>query len=373
VAASLLKPAILSVKESVTADPYSLLEAVRLLLSEVSELKDHNLILRKDMDAAQDEIFSLKNRNDALTRSLQTLQQQQRTPTPTRTVYHSRSTKLRGSADDSLDGVIQGALRERLAALENKVACVSEASNVYDIFFEGCNVHVRDGSGATEGTGRGAEQSGRGNLIVGYNEMPDPDEAPEICSNSSATDFAACRKTGGVWGQGIKTGIHNLIVGSGHSYTRHSGIIAGTTNAITGVGSVVLGGRSNVASGDYATVSGGVENFSSGKNSVVLGGFDNTASGDDSLVGGGSYNTASGAVSAVVGGENNQALGGMSFVAGGNLNRALGEYSCSTSSFATTATGKETSIAGGRGVIASLDETIVTGDVFGMKTIGSSD
>jgi hypothetical protein len=256
----------------------------------------------------------------------------------------------------------------RLEALEDKLACVSGDSNSFDIFFEGCNVHVRDGSGSTEGSGIG-EQSGRGNIIIGYNEDPDEDdEVPEICSNSSTSDVIDCQRNGGVWGQGIQSGIHNLIIGAGHSFTRHSGLVVGTNNAIAGIAAAVMGGKSNVASGDFSTIAGGTDNRASGKSSVVLGGFENTASGADSLVGGGSYNSASGSVATVVGGENNHAQGDVSFISGGNLNRATGEYACTTSSFSVTATGKETAIAGGRGVVAAIDETMIAGHRFGMNS-----
>ena len=333
---------------------------MRLLISEVSELQKDNVSLRK-------ELASLQNSNEALSHNLQTLQQQQPKKRPATT--HTRSTKLRGSPEDIVGGK-ESKFVSRLEALEDKLACVSDDSNAYNVYFEGCNVHVRDGSGSTQGAGTG-EQSGRGNIIIGYNEIADGDEAPEICSNSSAADELDCRATGGSWGRGLQTGIHNLVVGAGHSFTRHSGVISGTHNAITGIAATVLGGHSNVGSGDYSTIAGGVENIASGKTSVVLGGFDNIASGDDSLVGGGSYNGASGSVAVVIGGENNHAHGDMSFISGGSLNRVMGEYACATSSFATTATGKETAIAGGRGVVAALDETMIAGHMFGMKSIGA--
>lgn len=359
----------------VTSSSQSLLEAVQLLLLEVSVLKEENISLRKDVDTALGKIATLEESNEALTFSVQNLQQKQQQLQAQRqvqtkrrgTAHNSRSTKLRGSPDDSFEE-IDSEYVNRLSALEDKLACVSDESNRFNLYLEGCNVHVRDGSGSTHGTGQG-EQSGRGNLIIGYNEAAEGEEAPEVCS-TAAVDFADCQKTGGKWGSGMQTGIHNLVVGAGHSFTQHSGLIVGTHNAITGIGSTVIGGHSNIASGAYSAVTGGVENTASGKTSTVLGGFDNTASGDDAMVGGGSYNTASGSVSTVIGGENNQAQGDMSFIAGGNLNRVIGEYACSTSSFSTTATGKDTSIVGGRGVVAALDETMIAGQSFGMRQLG---
>jgi hypothetical protein len=105
-----------------------------------------------------------------------------------------------------------------------------------NIYFEGVNVHVRDGSGATEST------SGFGNLIVGYDE-----NAPD------GSD---------------KSGTHNLVVGSGHTYASYAGLVAGLDNRITAPFATVTGGKENTASGDYSSVSGGrfnnaTENYSS--------------------------------------------------------------------------------------------------------------
>src|SRR5687767_725294 len=62
------------------------------------------------------------------------------------------------------------ALEARIAALETAltnaqatIACMHTVGD--DVFFEGCNVHIRSGSGATN-----AAVNGLGNLIIGYNE-----------------------------------------------------------------------------------------------------------------------------------------------------------------------------------------------------------
>ena len=44
-----------------------------------------------------------------------------------------------------------------------ELPCASQVGN--DVYFEGCNVHVLSGSGATDGA-----INGLGNLVVGYNE-----------------------------------------------------------------------------------------------------------------------------------------------------------------------------------------------------------
>ena len=349
---------------SITSDSDSLLEAVQILVAEVRTLKHDNLRLRTEFDQASGEIAKLQEANTALTENLH---QQSRKfaliSSSSSPLAHTKSKKLRGN---SKLNEVDERLMDRLQYLEDKLSCVSDDSDSSDIFFVGCNVHVRDGSGSTNGGGDGHLHSGRGNIILGYNEAFVESEAPEVCSNSSAADVVSCRRGGGTWGKGLQTGIHNLVVGSGHSFTQHSGIVAGRNNAITGVGANAIGGRSNHASGEMATVTGGTENTATGKASIVVGGFDNKASGDDAVVSGGSYNVASGNVSVVLGGENNQASGATSFISGGTMNEVTGEYSCATSSYATVATGKETSITGGREVFAGLDETFVSGRVFGF-------
>lgn len=346
---------------SVTANSDSLLEAVQILITEVTVLKSDNLRLRADFDQASSQIEKLQEANKALTDNLQ---QQSRkvlfssaSPNPS-----TKSNKLRGIAKLSES---DETFMNRLQNLEDKLSCVSDESDASDVFFVGCNIHVRDGSGATEGVD-GSLQSGRGNLILGYNEASRNGESPEVCSNSSAADVVTCRQEGGIWGRDLQTGIHNLVVGSGHTFTQHSGIVAGRNNAITGVGANAIGGRSNHASGEMASVTGGTENTATGKSSVVVGGFDNNASGDDAVVSGGSYNVAGGNASVVVAGENNQATGETSFISGGTMNEVSGEYSCATNSYATVSTGKEASITGGREVFAGLDETIISGRVFGF-------
>lgn len=163
------------------------------------------------------------------------------------------------------------------------------------IFFSGANVHIVSGMGSTY------DQSGLGNLIIGYNEFPtDPPSGPHQ-----------------------RFGAHNLVIGPGHRYTSDGGLIAGRQNAIRGQGATVTGGSGNVASGDVASVSGGAENLASGANASISGGGDNTAS-DLSSVSGGENNTASGPFSAVSSGENNLASGLGAGVSGGAGNTGAG-------------------------------------------------
>ena len=123
----------------------------------------------------------------------------------------------------AMDAKIAG-LSARVAALESLLAGVSRSE--HDIIIEGANLHVRSGSGATDGP-----VNGLGNLIVGYNE-PRGDGAD-------------------------RSGSHNLVVGSEHNYSAYGGLVAGFHNAVAGAFASVAGGQNNIAKGARAAVGGG--------------------------------------------------------------------------------------------------------------------
>lgn len=179
-------------------------------------------------------------------------------------------------------------LEEAVAALQAKLACISESSTSTELFFERCNVHVRNGTGKTNSV------NGRGNLIIGYD---------------------AERTTGS-----SKMGSHNVVIGDHHNYTRFGGLVAGFENAITGDWSSISGGLQNTASGEFSSVSGGVRNSASGPGfgSSVSGGQRNLASGDSSSISGGAANIASGFASSISGGVDNEASASWSAVGGGH-------------------------------------------------------
>ena len=198
----------------------------------------------------------------------------------------------------------------RLFALETLLADVTLDPNG-DLVIEGVNLHIRSGSGATD-----SEVNGRGNLIVGYDEVG---------------DFGS-----------DKSGSHNVVIGTGHSYISYGGLVAGYQNQIvapyasvsggehntaSGPVSSVNGGRFNTASGDWSSVSGGQSNTASTFLSSVSGGYANTASGEASSVSGGGLNVASGGFSTVSGGGRNTAGGYWSTVGGGDLRETTGDFS----------------------------------------------
>lgn len=164
-----------------------------------------------------------------------------------------------------------------------------------NIYLTGANLHIRSGSGSTDGA-----VNGLGNLIVGYNE---------------------------IYPNQTRTGSHNLVVGPYHAYSSFGGLVAGEHNTISGEYSSVSGGSNNTASGNTSSVSAGGLNTANGPASGVSGGCYNTTSSPYSSVSGGGGNTASGNASSVSGGLSNTASGAISSVSGGQEQRVDGSYS----------------------------------------------
>ena len=149
----------------------------------------------------------------------------------------------------------------------------------------GANFHVRSGAGATD-----ASPNGRGNLVVGYDE-----------GRSSGT--------------ARKTGSHNLIVGKGHSYTSHAGVVFGL-NQPCDRAVAALGGQFNRGErgsdawwsrgagtrppGSMSACSAGSQRASGADHASVLGRDDNQASGCHAVGVRRRENAASGHYSSVV-------------------------------------------------------------------------
>jgi hypothetical protein len=118
-------------------------------------------------------------------------------------------------------------LSTSVTTLNKKLACVSSTSTATKLIFEGCNVHVRNGTGDTTSKNR------YGNLIIGYNKSP-----PVVPMTYG-------------------TGSHNLVIGDMNDYTATGGLVAGYGNTITADFSSISGGYGNTASGKYSSISGG--------------------------------------------------------------------------------------------------------------------
>jgi hypothetical protein len=167
-------------------------------------------------------------------------------------------------------------LEQRVAALESLLKHFSREDN--EVTIKGANLHLVNGIGSTDCLDDQFQPipdcpNGLGNLIVGYNELRPEDQGFE----------------------NIRTGSHNVVVGSRHDFSRFGGLVVGDFNTISGDFAVVSGGDNNtasggffnMASGDYAAVSGGSDNTASGFMAAVSGGGFNTASSDRAVVSGG--------------------------------------------------------------------------------------
>jgi hypothetical protein len=194
-----------------------------------------------------------------------------------------------GNCDDVISRIDE--LENRIAQLEALLLNVTRNEN--DIYIDGANLHIRNGTGSTDGP-----VNGLGNLIVGYNEERYVDND--------------------------RSGSHNIVSGRSQNYSSYGGLIAGRTNSIAGPYASVSGGAGNTSNGESASVSGGYDNEASGPKSSVSGGFGNIASGDFASVVGGLDNTASYNNASVSGGSHNIASGFGASVSGGRYNIASG-------------------------------------------------
>lgn len=233
------------------------------------------------------------------------------------------------------------ALQERVGELESLLAGVTrrQVDGRDTLQFSGMNLQVVNGAGST------AERNGVGNLILGYNTPP-PFTAPTT-----------------------RVGSHYLVVGDGHDWMGHGGIVAGMRNKSLHGGGSVLGGVDNTAIGAWATVSGGEGNVAGGGLATVAGGSGNSAAGNHSSVSGGYRNIASGNWASVSGGDENRASGDWSAVSGGWANVALGSWSSVLGGDHNWAVSGRSSVSGGTGNRAEGTLSSVLGG-FGTTVSG---
>ena len=220
-------------------DGVGLLQVIQDLQNQLGalqgEMLDANYVestfsaMQQEIDDQQQDIEALQTENAALTQQVQDLQNagfltEETDPIASASGYATETwVDAQGYSTGGVDG------------LENYLS-VDEATNT--VLISGANLQVVSGSGET------AEAvNGTGNIIIGYDE-------------DSGND---------------KSGSHNLVVGSGHTYSSYGGIVVGYNNSITGYYSSVSGGESNTASGWSSSVSGGGSNTASGGASSVLG------------------------------------------------------------------------------------------------------
>jgi hypothetical protein len=155
-------------------------------------------------------------------------------------------------------------LEQRVAALEDLLTPFSRKGT--EVFLTRANLHIVNGLGRTEcadaeGNPIPGCPNGLGNLIVGYNEPRDP-----------------------VFGETIRTGSHNVVVGPGHNFSRFGGVVAGELDEISGDFASDLRGDFNTATNRQAAVIGGAGNAARGLQLVICGGEHHNTSGTLAVV-----------------------------------------------------------------------------------------
>lgn len=168
----------------------------------------------------------------------------------------SLHTALKTAQDDIT--ALQVKLEAKPAGIPNLEKYVTIETNPINgvpgphILITGANVHVRSGSGATDDRlSVGGSLTGRGNLIIGYNEP-----------NATGP---------------VRTGSHNLVGGSFNAFSSTGGLVFGLRNTLSGPYAAILSGEANTASGTNASVLGGNLNAAIGLRSTVYGGLSNRA------------------------------------------------------------------------------------------------
>jgi hypothetical protein len=159
-----------------------------------------------------------------------------------------------------------------------------------NVVFHGANIHIVSGSGATDDH-QLTTLSGRGNLIIGYNEMPDN------------------------YVNGDRGGSHNIVMGMQNKFNTWSwsGFVNGQSNLIGQQEAVILTGTGNTVSGHVnpnygaysVVVTGGGNRVFDGLQSVVVGGARNDVEYIGDVILGGSDNQIGGVYSTILGGYSN--------------------------------------------------------------------
>jgi hypothetical protein len=212
------------------------------------------------------------------------------------------------------------------------------------LLIEGINVQIVSGAGTTDAT-----VNGLGNLIVGYNELGNP----------NGDD---------------RTGSHNIVGGNQVSYTSYGGFVIGEQNFISAPWASISGGSQNSVSGYTSSISGGAVGTVQGQAASISGGFQNVVTPTSTFgsVTGGDRNTVSGAYGSVTGGQSNLAAGVRSAVTGGQSNLASGERSAVSGGISNDAGGILSSVSGGLGNSAIGNGASVSGG-FSRDANGSYD
>ncbi|MCP1727411.1 hypothetical protein J2T60_001376 [Natronospira proteinivora] len=190
---------------------------------------------------------------------------------------------------------------------------------------------------------------GTGNLVVGFSEAREFNNAQPFCSHGDYDNQGDCENEGYTWAITHNSGSHNIIGGNKAAYSRTGGLVVGLNNSVHRAYASVTGGQENRAGGYTATVATGRRNKATGGGASVLSGYFNEATGLYATVNGGRENVANGPHSTVTSGMRNQANESYSSVTGGHENQADGSRSTITGGRDNRTTASYSVISGGEG------------------------
>ncbi|MCK6512523.1 hypothetical protein L6R29_21550 [Myxococcota bacterium] len=184
------------------------------------------------------------------------------------------------------------------------------------ITLEKANVRVVNGTNKTDQT------NNLGNLILGYNE-----------------DGGTTK---------IRTGSHNLILGTEHSYTRHSSILSGIKHTVNAAYASAIGGSSNTITSNalYSVAIAGQNNtFASSGTALYaasLGGEDNKINSNYAAAVAGQNNSNTGTHAAAVAGQNNSNTGTHAAAVAGQNNSITATHAATLAGGGTSTNDKNT-------------------------------
>ena len=206
--------------------PHSFVSGTKAVAADVNE----------NFQTVKTEVSDNHSRINALESALTSLQQ---TVIQLQSNLNSADQEITTLQDEitNLNGLISSldssALASRVTQIENNPILALDQYIQLDqteqdrptVVFSNTNVQITNGLGVTNAV------NGVGNLIIGYNEKP--------------AGFLTQERAGS----------HNLVIGRGHRYSSHTGLIAGVNNTITGPeSSITAGNNISLGTAQWASI-----------------------------------------------------------------------------------------------------------------------
>lgn len=119
------------------------------------------------------------------------------------------------------------------------------------ITFHGANIHIVNGMGSTQLI------NGLGNLVIGYDENPDPSVNPFPMNGRAGSHNLVI----GRYHAWFQNAFGNLLAGEWNWAVKQSSFLAGFQSQSVGNYSSILGGSNNETFADRTVIVGGVDNF----------------------------------------------------------------------------------------------------------------